>query len=148
PHDLFLEVWATAGFWALLALLGALGLGFWNLLGPPSRTREREPVGRAGSSARRVSHGSLGPGGPTPPYEGDNPDAPPRRVTWLIAAAGAGWAVVVMLGRLNPFEGDLFFRWLVLGGSWLAAVLLGAPLWRRLSIPAPALGAAALAVVI
>ena len=33
-----------------------------------------------------------------------------------------------MLGRLNPFEGDLFFRWMILGASWLAAVFLGAPL--------------------
>ena len=49
---------------------------------------------------------------------------------------------------MNPFEGDLFFRWLILGASWLAAILLGAPLWRRLPIPAPALGAAVVAVVI
>ena len=49
---------------------------------------------------------------------------------------------------MNPFEGDLFFRWLILGASWLAAVFLGTPLWRRLPIPATALGAAVLAVVI
>ncbi len=67
-------------------------------------------------------------------------DAPPRRVGWLIGSAGAGWAVVVMLGVLDPFQGDLFFRWLILGGSWLTAVLLGAPLWSRLPIPAQALG--------
>ena len=35
PHNLFLEVWATAGFWALLALLAALVLGL------------REPAGTA-----------------------------------------------------------------------------------------------------
>ena len=34
PHNLFLEVWATAGFWAVLALAAALALGLWNLLGP------------------------------------------------------------------------------------------------------------------
>ena len=55
---------------------------------------------------------------------------------------------MVMLGRLNPFEGDLFFRWMILGASWLAAVFLGAPLWRRLPIPGTALGAAVLAVLI
>ena len=53
-----------------------------------------------------------------------------------------------MLGRLNPFEGDLFFRWLILGASWLAAVLLGAPLWRRLPIPARPWARRSLAVVI
>ena len=45
------------------------------------------------------------------------------QVTWLVARAGlGGWALVVLLGGLNPFEGDLFFRWLILGASWLAAV--------------------------
>jgi hypothetical protein len=35
-----------------------------------------------------------------------------------------------------------------LGASWLAAALLGAPLWKRLPVPALALAAAALAVVV
>jgi hypothetical protein len=39
-------------------------------------------------------------------------------------------------------------RWLILGMSWLAAVILGAPLWGRLPIAAGALGAAVVAVVI
>ena len=56
--------------------------------------------------------------------------------------------MVVILGVLNPFKGDLFFRWLILGGSWLTAVLLGAPLWSRLPLPAQALGGAVLAVLI
>ena len=53
-----------------------------------------------------------------------------------------------MLGVLDPFQGDSFFRWLILGGSWLTAVLLGAPLWSRLPIPAQTLGGAVLAVLI
>jgi hypothetical protein len=56
--------------------------------------------------------------------------------------------VVVMVGDLDPFRGELFFRWLILGGSWLTAVILGAPLWSRLPIPAQALGGAVLAVLI
>ncbi len=55
---------------------------------------------------------------------------------------------MVVLGRLNPFEGDLFSRWMILGGSWLAAAFLGAPLWRRLPIPGTALGAGLLSVLI
>jgi len=148
PHNLFLEIWATGGAWALLALVAALASGIWILLG-------RSP--RAGASDDRAGgvqpHGDArrqpGPrGGPNLRDEDDEQDAPPRRLGWLIVAAGAGWALVVILGRLNPFEGDLFFRWLILGASWLAAILLGAPLWRRLPIPAPALGAAVVAVVI
>jgi hypothetical protein len=49
---------------------------------------------------------------------------------------------------LNPFEGDLFFRWMILGISWAAAVFLGAPLWRRLTLPATAVGAGVIATLI
>ena len=51
PHNLFLEVWATGGFWALLALVLALALGFWNLFGPPSRVREGARCPPGGSFA-------------------------------------------------------------------------------------------------
>ena len=44
PHNLFLEVWATGGFWAVVCLLAALAWGFWNLLGPPSRDRQSQPM--------------------------------------------------------------------------------------------------------
>ena len=44
PHNLFLEVWATAGVWAVLALAAALALAFWNLLGPQDRSVD-EPTG-------------------------------------------------------------------------------------------------------
>jgi hypothetical protein len=56
--------------------------------------------------------------------------------------------LVVVLGQLNLFVEGSFSRWLILGGSWLAAVWLGRPLWRRLPIPASALGAAVAAVAI
>ncbi len=64
----------------------------------------------------------------------------PGRAGWSSGPA-AGWVVVVLLGMMNLFESDLYPRWLILGGSWLAAVFLGGPLWRRL--PIPAVGAAA-----
>jgi hypothetical protein len=49
---------------------------------------------------------------------------------------------------LNPFEGDLFFRWMILGASWAIAAFLGEPLWRRQPIPGTVLGAGFLAVLI
>jgi O-antigen ligase len=149
PHNAFLEAWATGGFWAFLALVAALGWGLWNLLGPPARVRETTAGRLADRIRRRGSRHDTTAAGPNRHDLDEDEDAPPRRVGWLIASAGAGWAVVVMLpGALDPFQGDLFFRWLILGGSWLTAVLLGAPLWSRLPIPAAALGAAVLAVLI
>jgi len=148
PHNLFLEVWATGGLWALVALVAALASGIWVLLGRCSRAGESGDPARAARPRSDARRQPAPGGGPSPRDQDDEADAPPHRQGWLIASAGAGWAVVVILGRLNPFEGDLFFRWLILGASWLAAILLGAPLWRRLPIPAPALGTAVVAVVI
>ena len=34
---------------------------------------------------------------------------------WLMICSGAGWALVVVFGWLNPFQADLFSRWLDLG---------------------------------
>ena len=151
PHNLFLEVWATAGFWALAALVATLALGLWNLLGPPSRSGAGTDAERAPPSRDRASRKarSSAPVEPAPRPDGeDEADAPPCRTFWLILSAGAGWFLVVVLGQLNLFEEDSFSRWLILGGSWLAAVWLGRPLWRRLPIASSALGAAVAAVAI
>ena len=149
PHNLFLEVWATAGVWAFLALAAALAWGLWNLLGRGTSFEERADAGRSSRAARRDLRQATITGLANPIDSDQGLAAPPRRVRWLAACAGfGGWALVVMLGRLNPFEGDLFFRWMILGASWAAAVFLGAPLWRRLPIPEMAVGAAVLAIVI
>jgi O-antigen ligase len=137
PHNLFLEVWATAGFWAFLALSLALVMGLRELLGPPAAVGKRPPP--APSEPPDLAEN---------PRDRDGEDGPPRQLRWLALSAGAGWILVVALGMMNLFESDLFPRWLVLGGGWLAAAPLGAPLWRRLPIPAMAMGAAVAAVVI
>ena len=134
PHNLLLEVWTTGGFWAVAGLVGALACGFWNLIGPPSPVKARAELDHS-SRRRRRRHRMSDRDADELVGEEKQDDLPPTGIGWLIAAAGAGWAVVVLLGRLNPFEADLFFRWLILGASWLAAVLLGAPLWQRLPIP-------------
>ncbi len=148
PHNLFLEVWATAGFWAMAGLIGALACGFWNVFGPPSPAVARAELDQLSRRQARRRHRLSHRDAIELAGEDEQDDLPPTRLGWLIAASGAGWALVILLGRLNPFEADLFSRWLILGASWLAAVLLGAPLWQRLPVPAVALGAGALAVVI
>ena len=148
PHNMFLEVWATGGFWAVLALVAALAFGIWNLLGLRQQARAPPPRARTGRdvAARRQTERN-------PRVDPDDDDeeegGPPRRHELAdrlgrgrLGAGGHPRAVESVRGR------TCFSRWLILGASWLAAVLLGAPLWRRLPIPALALGAAFVAVVI
>jgi O-antigen ligase len=144
PHNLVLDVWATAGIGAVLALLAALVLAFRDLFGPsvPASTegdRSRNP----GTSPE--THDDLEPRAAS---RRAAPDDPPKHTGWLIASAGTGWMLVYLLGRLDPFQNTLLARWLVLGGAWLLAVLCGMPIWRRRPIPAAGLGAGTLAVVI
>ncbi len=149
PHNLFLEVWATAGFWAVVGLGGALAFAFWNLLGPPSRVDNRSDADQSRHRrARRRDRASDRHPDDHPHALDELDDLPPARSGWVMLSAAAGWALVVIFGWLNPFQADLFSRWLILGGSWLAAALLLGPLWNRLPIPALALGAGALAMVV
>ncbi|WP_165069392.1 O-antigen ligase family protein [Paludisphaera rhizosphaerae] len=48
PHNLFLDVWSTAGVWAFLALVAALGSGIWILLtrGGQSEDEDASPTDR------------------------------------------------------------------------------------------------------
>jgi hypothetical protein len=128
PHNLVLEAWATAGLPAALALLGALGFALRDLLGPGRETPAPIAAGLEPAT--------------------DGSDAPDR-TGWLLACAAGSWVIPVALGRIDPirFDDDLI-RWLILGGAWILAVLLGGPLWRRRPIAAVGLGAAVLAVVV
>ncbi len=56
--------------------------------------------------------------------------------------------MVLLVGPMNLFQGDLLVRWLVLLAGWVLAILLGAAFWRRVPLAAPAFGAAALACVV
>ncbi len=143
PHNLLLEVWVTAGLPALLALLAAIGLGFRDLLGP---VRMPEATDRRRDRRKPESDG-----------EPDQRDAaPPARAGWLVVVAGLGGWLLAMVLRpdlspfaqsFNPFEGDLM-RWLVLGGAWVWAVMMGLPLWSGTRLPAWAAGAGVLAVLV
>jgi hypothetical protein len=143
PHNLFLDVWATAGFWAFLALAAALGLALWNLLGPEIASAEKDweidPSRKRSSMVSRetssdtVSRVVAGP---------------PVRLSWLVLSAGLGLVMVFLVGQFNPFQNDLLVRWLVLVAGWTLAILLGRTLWTRTALPAFAFGAAVTAMVI
>ncbi len=122
PHNLVLEVWAVAGVFAALILVVTLAIGIAMLL--RSSQAQVDPPGTQGA----IQDG-LAPG-------------------WLLVSAGAGWLVVIVLGKLNPFMGDLFFRWLILGAGWATAALLSRPLWTAKSVTSGILGAAVAGLVI
>ncbi len=135
PHNMVLDVWATAGVFAALMLLVALGLALRDLLGrarPLSLTDrvEVEPPDRAVAPSSRP------------------PDAPPTGSRWLWMWAAGGWVVVVALGHLNPFAEGLLARWLILGAAWVWGAVMLLPLWRRLPIAGSALGLGALAMMV
>ena len=152
PHDLFLEVWAIAGFWALLALVAALALAFWNLLGPAAagpgeddkaRVRlRRRPSEVSRETSPEVSRET------SPVVAAALPAGAPDRLGWLTLSAGLGLVMVLLVGQMNLFQGDLLVRWVILSGSWLLAALLGLGFWRRVPLPATAFGAALLACVV
>ena len=132
PHNLVLEVWATAGLPAALALLAALGLGVWQTL-RPSREAAEDDSAVSSSASKRA------------------PDPPPASPAWLIPFGAAAWIAVLLFGKLDPFDprhADLLGRWFLLGVGWIAAVGLGAYLWRRRPIPAAGAGVAVLAIAI
>jgi MFS family permease len=140
PHNLFLEVWATAGIWALLALTATLALAFRDLLGP-SRTNHVEfderPPGRD-QGVSRETHSSI---------DKSTNEGRGERSRWLLVSAGLGLVLVFFVGKMNLFQGDLLARWLVLVLGWIAALLLGMGLWMSGPLPRGAMGAAVAAVV-
>ena len=128
PHNMVLEVWVTAGVFAVIALGLALAIGLWEILGPA-----RGPVE------------TVIP--PDPKLV--DPTAPPSTATWLVGMSGLGWIAVWFMGKLDPIgDFDNLMRWLILGSVWGLAVFLGAPIWRRRPIPAAGLGVGMLAVAV
>ncbi len=138
---MFLEIWATAGAWALLAFLAALASGLWNLFAKPSASTRLAEVARA--------KGRDKPGGAGTPGDKDGAAGHGHMSGLMLWAGLGGWVTAVVLGRLNPFEGDLFFRWIILGAAWLvAALFVNAAGWSRPGIDATVVGAALVAELV
>ena len=121
PHNFLLEVWATAGLPALIAIVISLIVGLRASFGPSSN-----------------------------PEDADDPSNEPQPVAkWLVFVGGlGGFSLVMTLGRLNPFSGDDFSRLVILAAGWSLAVLLGASLWKRVPLTSDALGLGVVAIVI
>ena len=136
PHNLFLEVWATGGFWALLALTAALILAFWNVLGPPSEPEENAQPDRADRRHRRFQV-EMAMGEKLERTAGNSPARYHIAATDLADPLGGRW-----LGRrgdtraAEPLPGRPLLPLAHSGAGWMAAVFLGAHVWNRLPIPA------------
>jgi O-antigen ligase len=147
PHNLFAEVWATAGIWALLALVAALTLALWNLLGPANSLPEKMPDRHARRSENRLQSGSV-PRETTSSDDSLSPPPDPKTLRWLWIAAGLGLVLVLIVGEMNLFQNDLMTRWLILAAGWVGGLLLLRGTWTHSPVGGSALGVAVLAVTI
>ena len=126
PHNMVLEVWATAGLFGRRR--AARRARARALADAPPGTRTD------GRGVRRT---------PGPKW---SPDAAPGSANWLIPWGGRGMGRGRPVGKLNPFQGDLLARWVILGLGWVAGLGLGWLLWRRRPIPAAGAGVGVLAI--
>lgn len=136
PHNLVLEVWATAGLWAVVALGVTIAVGLWNAFRSGKEPTEGESPNEPNSSVGRKRR---------------DPSAPPMGVAWLIGAGALGWVLACPpIGGLNPFDtkGEMFLRWLFLGVAWPVAIGCGVLAWRRRPLDPAWLGAGALAILV
>ncbi len=136
PHNLVLEVWATAGLWA-----AGRGSGATVAVVPGWST-----TGAARAEAESPNEPNL----PVGRRKRDS-SAPPVGVAWLIAVGAMGWILACPpIGGLNPFDvkGEMFFRWLFLGIAWPVAIGCGVLAWRRRPLDPAWLGAGALAILV
>lgn len=134
PHNLVLDVWATAGLPAVVALLGGLVFGLRECFGRANLIPMSDESGLADKS--RVPSSSL----------------------WLVFCAWiGGWLLAIPLGGLNPFERDptarsldlgMSMHWLMVGCAWIFTCFLGRSFWIRAGVTADAVGLGILAIVI
>src|SRR5204862_510370 len=93
---------AEIGLFCAAAVLGraaALALGLWNLLGPAAIVENGEPdkVRRRHDSREAILA-----------TQGEDAAPAPTRLGWLVVSAASGLVMVLMVGDMNLFKGDLF----------------------------------------
>ncbi len=148
PHDMFLEVWASSGLPAAIALLVALGLGLSATAFGGDRSLEIDRGSDLNSiNKSEITHTSNGDSvcaAIVDPLDAIAP--PPRTARWLLITAAFGWLAVVAAGWVDPIANAS--RWYLLGIGWVGAVVLGRGIWRRVDSLSPGLGLGALAIAI
>ena len=122
PHNLLLETWATAGVFALIALVAALRSAFRDLLAP---TKDLDP-----------------------PEE----DTGSTAYLWFSAALGLILMVDFFgmnpFGGLSLLDESDLFRLMALAIGWAVGAGMLIPIWRRGPVPADAFAAGAAALVV
>ena len=136
PHNLVLEVWATAG--AGRPGLGALALALGETLGPARPSREA-------AAPDRDDRAAIDPGPETPPSQDGEPPAA-GLAAW--PRPGGGCCVASVVGSSTRSGRRPFLPLADPGRGLGGSRLLGLPLWRRRPIAAAGLGAAVLGVAI
>lgn len=148
PHDMFLEVWASSGLPAAIALLVALGLGLSATAFRGDRSLEINRRSDLNSinehKDEHTSNSDSVPAVVVDPLDAIAP--PPRTSRWLIITAAFGWLAVVAAGWVDPIANAS--RWYLLGIGWVGAVVLGRGIWGRVDSLSPGLGLGALAIAI
>jgi O-antigen ligase len=122
PHNLLLEVWVTAGLFALLALVAALRSALHDMLAPSGT--DDSPEEDARSTIYIWFSGALG---------------------WILMFDFFG---LNPFGSLNLFDESDLFRLLALSFGWTVGALTLIPIWRRGPVPADAFAAGALAAIV
>lgn len=122
PHNQFLEVWVTAGIFALLAFTAAVLLALWRM----TRDEKNEP--RRLTDYEILSVGSV--------------------QTQVLAYSAMAFIFAPVLGGWNLFQEDLLRRWFVLLVGWAVGWLLCRSILARCQIRAEHIAAALVAITV
>ena len=123
PHNLLLDVWASSGLPALLAIMAAFAFALWNAFRPSQDPRPAD----------------LQEAPPLPA---------PSSLTLVWLSGGVAWLLVLLIGDLEIFAVDGLSRWLVLGLGWSLGTILLFPLRRQTTPAAWQTAAAACAIIV
>jgi hypothetical protein len=123
PHNVFLELWVTAGIFALIFFGAASAFFLWTV--SKSKSEEEESA------------------------QTDYETTAASRNIWKLAGVSvSAFLIAPVLGGWNLFQEDLLRRWLVLSLSWLFAWFISGSIIKHCSIKSEHLGAAFVSILI